>query len=48
MAVMFSAFRSGRPLPPGRFMVLISVRDWLDPKAIVRVEELRKLKKKST
>jgi hypothetical protein len=26
MAVRLSALRSGRPLPPGRFLVLISVR----------------------
>jgi hypothetical protein len=26
MAVRLSALRAGRPLPPGRFMVLISVR----------------------
>jgi hypothetical protein len=27
MAVRLSASRAGRPLPPGRFLVLISVRD---------------------
>jgi hypothetical protein len=34
------------PHPPGRFMVLISLRGWVDPRAIVRLEELGQLKKK--
>jgi hypothetical protein len=29
MAVRLSALRAGSPLPPGRFLVLISVRGWL-------------------
>jgi hypothetical protein len=39
-----SLLRSGRSLPPGRFLVLISVRDRVDPTAIVRLEGLSQLK----
>jgi hypothetical protein len=44
MAVRLSALRVGRPLLPGRFQVLISDRDLVDPRAIVRLEELGKFK----
>jgi hypothetical protein len=41
MAVRLSALRAGRtPFSPGKFLVLISVRGWVDPKAIVRLKGL--------
>jgi hypothetical protein len=45
MAVRLSALQAGRPLPTGRFLKLISVRDRIDPRAIVRLEGLGKLEK---
>jgi hypothetical protein len=44
MTVRLSALRSDRPLPPGRFLVLISVRSWVNSRAVVRLEELHQLK----
>jgi hypothetical protein len=48
MVVRSSAIRAGRPLPPGRFLVLVSVRGWVDPRAIVRLEGLYQSKNPMT
>jgi hypothetical protein len=48
MAARLSALRAGRFLPPGRFLVLIFVSGWVDPRAIVRLEGLSKLKKSTS
>jgi hypothetical protein len=48
MAVKLSALRPGRSLPPGRFLVLISARGRVDPKATLRLEGLGQLKNQMT
>jgi hypothetical protein len=49
MAVRLSTFRDGQPpFTPGRFLVLISVWGWIDPRVIVRLEELSQLKNPMT
>jgi hypothetical protein len=47
MAVRLSALSAGRPLSLGIFLVLISVRGWVDTRTTVRLEGLGRLKKKS-
>jgi hypothetical protein len=44
MAVRLSALRAHRTLPPGRFLVLISVRGWVHPTVIVSLGGLGQLK----
>jgi hypothetical protein len=44
MVVRMSALPAARPLPPGRFLILTSVRDWVDPRVILPLERLGRLK----
>jgi hypothetical protein len=44
MAVKLSALRARSPLPPRKFLVLISIRGWVNFSATVRLEGLGQLK----
>jgi hypothetical protein len=48
MAVRLSASHVGRALPPGRFLILIFVRGSVNPRAIVRLEGLGKMRNPMT
>jgi hypothetical protein len=48
IALNLSVLSPGRPLPSGRFLVLISVRGWIDSKTIVWLEGLGQLKNRMT
>jgi hypothetical protein len=48
MGARLSAIRAGRFLPPGRLLVLISIRGWVNLRAIVWLEGLGKLKKSTS
>jgi hypothetical protein len=46
VTVSLSDLRAGRPLPPrGTFLVIIFIRGWVDPRAILRLERLGRSKK---
>jgi hypothetical protein len=48
MVVRLSVLHASRPLLPGRLLVLISVRGWVHPRAIVWLEGLSQLKNPMT
>jgi hypothetical protein len=47
MAVRLLALGAGRSLLPRRFLILVSFRGCVNPRAVVRLERLGKFKKKS-
>jgi hypothetical protein len=47
MAVRLSAIRAGRPLSPGRFLIFISVRNWVDPQGHSAAGRIRSIEKSS-
>jgi hypothetical protein len=47
MVVRVSALCAGCPLLPGRFLVLISVRGLVNPRAIVQLGRIRPIEKSS-
>jgi hypothetical protein len=47
MAVRLSALRAGRPLPPGRFLVLISVKSLSRPQDHNAAGRIRSVEKSS-
>jgi hypothetical protein len=48
LSFRLSALSADRPLPPRRFLVLISARGRVDPRGLVRLEGLRQLKNPTT
>jgi hypothetical protein len=48
MAVRLSALRAGRFLPSRTFLVLTSVRGWVDPRVVVQLEGLGQLENEMT
>jgi predicted RNA binding protein YcfA (HicA-like mRNA interferase family) len=44
MAVTLTALRPGRPLPQGKFLILVYVGGWVHPRAIVYQKGLNELK----
>jgi hypothetical protein len=48
MAARLSALRASRLLPSGSFLLLISVRGWIDPRVTVRLDLLGKLKESTS
>jgi hypothetical protein len=45
MAVRLSALRACRPIPPGRFLIFISVRGWVDPQGHSAAGRIRSIEK---